>query len=489
MPTPRIVARAEMWLFSVLVLLVAAAPLPLGSNRPLSSGVVAFVAGVLLLSWVAIATLRGSLHTDRDLTRRLKWPIGLFLIVIVWIVVQWAPLGFSGHPLWQTAADALGEDLPARITLNPEASLAALSNLLCYGAVFWISLQLTVDPARARLARYAAIAIGGAYCLYGLVGFFIDGAWISAYFLTRRADSLTSTFVNRNSFATFAGLALLCSASVFLDRVQHIFTISRPFGQKIVLVVEMVTVHARWVSAAFVTASLALFLTTSRGGIAASLVALTALVFLQTRSAAKRGAAYRYIPLLILLPVGIALVLGGGNFLERVDRQGLSIENNLRSSIFVTTIEAIKTAPLVGTGYGTYSDAIEAYRGGDPDIFTLWQKAHNTYLENALELGLPGAAALTLSVLGIALICFGGVQRRRRNRAYPAVGVAATILVGVHALVDFSLQIPAVAIFYAFIMGVAVAQSVRGRTENDGATDTSRPTRRKNTGPESDYSK
>ena len=37
--------------------------------------------------------------------------------------------------------------------------------------------------------------------------------------------------------------------------------------------------------------------------------------------------------------------------------------------------------------------------------------------------------------------------------------VAASVLVGVHAMVDFSLQLPAVALLYALIMGVACAQS------------------------------
>ena len=72
---------------------------------------------------------------------------------------------------------------------------------------------------------------------------------------------------------------------------------------------------------------------------------------------------------------------------------------------------------------------------------------------------LPAALALNLAILWLAAICFRGVRERRRNRAYPALGVAATLLVGLHAMVDFSLQIPAVAVLYAFMMGPAVAQS------------------------------
>ncbi len=52
-----------------------------------------------------------------------------------------------------------------------------------------------------------------------------------------------------------------------------------------------------------------------------------------------------------------------------------------------------------------------------------------------------------------------GVRRRRRDVIYPSVGLAAAILVGTHSLVDFSLQIPAVAATFALILGIGCAQS------------------------------
>jgi O-antigen ligase len=88
-----------------------------------------------------------------------------------------------------------------------------------------------------------------------------------------------------------------------------------------------------------------------------------------------------------------------------------------------------------------------------------YDRAHNTWLENGFELGIPASLALFAALLGIALTCWRGVQRRHRDWVYPAAGVGASVLVGVHALVDFSLQIPAVAMLYALVMGIACAQS------------------------------
>ena len=94
-----------------------------------------------------------------------------------------------------------------------------------------------------------------------------------------------------------------------------------------------------------------------------------------------------------------------------------------------------------------------------------YDKAHNTYLENIFELGLLQASALFIALFIMALICLRGVWARHRNWIYPAIGFSASLLVGTHALVDFSLQIPAVAYTYALIMGAAVAQSLPTRKD------------------------
>jgi len=468
----RISASFETWAFRGLVLIVALAPLPLGSNRPLPAALIALGAGLLLLLWALHAALRAKPtngSSPRIAGRRLAGPAVLFLAVLAWIGLQWLPLPFAsqGDPLWAEAATALGRELAPRIGINPSATLAALSNLIAYGAIFWLALQMTADPGRARQARGAIVAIGSAYCVYGLFAWFGGADWLFGRIFATRQDSLTSTFVNRNSFATFAGLALLAAVSVFLDRIRYIVALARPARQKAALVIETMVFQARWTTAAMLAIALALFLTASRGGIVATMIALAGLTMLQLQSGAGGGSRRGPVALLVLIVVGIALVIGGGNFIDRME--GLSIETNLRSTIFATTIEAIRTTPWTGTGYGTYAEAIEAYRGNDPEIFTRWEKAHNTYLENALALGLPAALALNLAILWLTIVCFRGVRERRRNRAYPALGVAATLLVGLHALVDFSLQIPAVAVLYAFMMGLAVAQSSPSRTRRRGA--------------------
>src|SRR5439155_994677 len=83
--------------------------------------------------------------------RYLAAPASLFLIVVLWIVVQtgtWVP-GSIVHPIWGMAADALGKPVPASISVNRDLTDLALLRLITAATVFWLALQLCRDPERA----------------------------------------------------------------------------------------------------------------------------------------------------------------------------------------------------------------------------------------------------------------------------------------------------------------------------------------------------
>ncbi len=84
---------------------------------------------------------------------------------------------------------------------------------------------------------------------------------------------------------------------------------------------------------------------------------------------------------------------------------------------------------------------------------------HNHFLQLALELGIPAAMAALGAVGAICVSCWRGLARRRRDQVYPALGLAATTLVGVHGLMDDPLIVPAVAATYSALLGLGFAQS------------------------------
>ena len=133
-----------------------------------------------------------------------------------------------------------------------------------------------------------------------------------------------------------------------------------------------------------------------------------------------------------------------------------------------TTIVGFSDDPLARTGFGQFGPGFVTVPYGDPDALRAYNhagtgtyfldKAHSTYLQMIMELGWPAAAAL---YAGLGLLVFRCLQGR--SAVYPAVLAACSVLVAVHALVDFSLEMPAVAATYALLLGVGCAQAVQGR--------------------------
>lgn len=447
-------------LFWPLIALVALAPLPLASNRPLPAALLALCAGTLLTIWAIRVATKGP-GTIAVPVSRLRWPLILFGAVALWILVQAMPIMPRGwaDPIWGLAAEALGKPLAGSLSVNPEATLTGLMRLLSYAAIFWLSLQLNRDPHHARRALAAIALIGSSYALYGLLVYFTGNEWILFYRKWAYKNALSSTFVNRNSYATFAGLCLLCATVWFIDSFRHFLSLNRPLRQRIVMIVETVFSRALLRTFAALFLLVALMLTGSRAGVASSLAALLLLLLTYARGKKIKSPQMAAVAALAISVICLVAFLSGGLLSSRL----ADLDNNLsevdRGIVYSSTLDAIETVPWAGTGYGTYRDVFAGYRPQSLSPTFYWDKAHQVYLENALELGIPAALALNISILLLAWEALRGLWRRRRQRTYSAIGVAATILVGLHSLLDFSLQIPAVAVLYAFIMGLAVSQS------------------------------
>ena len=144
--------------------------------------------------------------------------------------------------------------------------------------------------------------------------------------------------------------------------------------------------------------------------------------------------------------------------------QGLASDDG-RWCAFNATVAAIADHWPLGAGLGAFPDVFPAYRNAEcAGVFGIWDHAHNVFLEGLLGLGLPfvGATALVYAALGAALV--HGARVRRRFRFIPVAGLAALVLVTLHALVDFSPQIPGVAEYAAISMAAAAAVAL-GRAE------------------------
>ena len=127
-------------------------------------------------------------------------------------------------------------------------------------------------------------------------------------------------------------------------------------------------------------------------------------------------------------------------------------------AVYLITLRSILDAPLLGYGYGTFYDVFPMFRDQSTETRGIWEFAHNTYLEIFQGLGLLFGSALLVCVVLLVSKCFKGAIARDESMV-PSVAAAVACLVGIHALADFSLQLQAVTLTFAAILGVGVAQS------------------------------
>ena len=441
----------------LLMLLVVLSPLPLGSNREWSWTLCALLAAALTLLWVVT---RGWRLGELNHFIQPAVPF-LFLVACGWVLAQgagWVPAGW-GHPLWLEAGSVLGEDLPGRVSLSAEDGYTSLMRLLGYALVFFLAYQLARERSRARAMLGWLVAAGLAYGLFGLVVFWSD---YSPDWLFRGrvlVPDVRSTFINRNHFATWQGLTLLCAIALFYLRMAR--PDRRPYAlpENRVASVESFILNSWQPLTIILLMVTALVLTHSRGGFVATVAAVVVLLLLlESHSVVKKSSA-RVAVLSALAVCSLAFYLTSEVLLDRLNRTDITTEDRL--IVYANVQHGITENPLLGFGYGTFADSFRLYDRIESPVH--YDRAHNTWLENLFELGIPAALALFAAIGGLTLTCLKGVRRRHRNWAYPALGVAASVLVGVHALLDFSLQIPAVAILYACILGIGCAQAWSSR--------------------------
>ena len=445
--------RFAFWSFVAVLVL---SPVPFGSNRPWSWSLLAVLLGGLLILWgvqQAIAKKPPAVPIRRI------WPTAtLFALVIGWIIVQTIPHVPASwqHPVWHSATRVIGDSLEGKVSLNPFATVTALMRLLSYAGVFWLSLQYGRSEDRARHVFFAVAVAGLGYAVYSLVLDFSGLDLILWYERWTISKDLTSTFVNRSNYAVYAGLGLLCATALLVEGFGQKSQHSPGMAAWMRDVIQTAMGRLWLLVLAIPVIASALLLSASRSGIVSSVFGLIVLVVF-----AQINRAQRTLTLWLVTVVAIGIVIGfvslsGHEFLGRlrvIERDAVD-----RLTVYELAERAIADRPWLGSGYGTFEEVYFIYRDESlPDMRL--SKAHNTYLENMVELGIPAALALNGAVLGVVILCVAGIRRRRRNAIYPCVGVAASAIVGSEAIISFSLQIPAVALTYAALMGVACAQS------------------------------
>ncbi len=440
-----------------LIAVLAWAPLPFGSARPWAWDLLGIVA-------LALLGLSATYETTRPSRPGALQPLLPALVmgaaVVAWIIFQSLPWDLFGwhHPLWDRAWEVIGHRLDASLSIDREASMVHLFRLLTYAAYFVIAWQIARRPEAAGRVLRAIAAVVTVYALYGLGEFAAPDPRILWFVKEAYVTDVTGTFINRNSYATFAGLAVIAHLVLIADILNRKIDL-RSRRSFLLSMADGLLGQAKWLLFGLIVCGGSLLMSHSRGGLISTLAAVLVLMVLILAAPATRAPwRWWFAGFVAAGCVAIVLLTGASTF-DRLD--ALTSDTEMRPKINAAVLRAIGDNWLSGTGYGSFADIFPLYQ--PLSVVGFVDLAHDDYLENALELGVPAACLLFGAVLYLAGRCLLGVFRRRRDVIYPLAGVAATVLVGVHSALDFSLQIPAVAVCYAVMLGIGVAQSAGTR--------------------------
>jgi O-antigen ligase len=464
-PKPTAARRSGLFehaIFWIFVAGLAWIPFWHGSNEAIAWGVNAVLFPGLAVLYEAGRVLRGRPHPVG--IWHVLLPAALFLTLVSWIGLQGAA-GLSpaaAGSVWEMAGEAVGVKLAGSISINRDLTEAALLRLITAASVFWLALLLCRNAGRAWTLVAAIAAIGAAYAAYGLIA--AKTGWLRMPEMPQ-GGAVSATFINPNAFAAFAGIGLLATIGIFLRLCRRYGVgVSGIPRRQMAALVEMIGRDGAPVLVGGFTILAALLLTASRGGVAATAIAVITIVALAGFGRRRRvGREPEALPALLL---GLAFIGGTGllfgtALVDKISGAGFLDANRL--AVYRLTLQSILDQPWVGWGYGTFVDVFPMYRDGSVAGSGTWSQAHNTCLEAVQGLGIVFGSVFVTLVALLVCRCLGGAVSRRENAIVPLVAAGAVILVAAHGLIDFSLQIQAVTLTVAALLGAGVAQAKSSR--------------------------
>ena len=449
-------ARAFTAALSVgLVAILAVAPWPLGANRPWASTLL-FFATALFLTAAGAALLLGRLRVP-PVPLAAASALVLAASVVAWVLVQSgpAPAPHLAHPIWSLVPEALPA-VPA-IAVDPPAARERLLRLLMPIGLVILGFLLGADRERADRLVSVILVLSALQAAFGLLR--AAAGWGEIFGAGPSPDRITGSFVNPNHFAAYVNIGAILGLVLLLERVRRSADSPR-LGPALARLLSLAIQERPVLSAAFFVCLLAVAASASRGGSLALVVSLFVLLAIGSRGA-RRPLLWAGVALLASTAAW-AIISGGEILRERLTAfdpaSELSPGFQGRLLAFAFTLEQIAARPWLGHGYGGFLSLFHHARDERFAPGLLWDYVHNTYLELAVELGIPATVVLALEVVLCHMPVIAALRYGTRS-PLPLAAIGVTLVQALHALVDFGWQIPAVTATWAVLLGAAAGRS------------------------------
>lgn len=437
--------RLNSALGGVLLVILAIAPIPLGSNRPAFWAIWAVVLGLVATGYAASLLF---LKAPARFSVADFWPEAFAMaLLLVWLAFQCIDIR-----QWLPVAPVVTGQLERSVSLDPGSTRLTALNFLTYGLLFALFVQAGANRRRARSLLLALFVIIAAFAVFGLASLVQLDDTLLGFDKVYYLGSATGTFINRNSFATFlaAGLAIgvpLLATSLAAARAGQMSSWTQP-----VIV---------FVGLLFIAATL--LATGSRmGALAGGMGALVALV-LCVLTSEKRSGNFWVVAIAMAGMIAVVVAYGSGT----LERLILTSDEATRGELYRQVWAAIWARPWTGYGGGSFATVFPAFQHPPLTGDVVWDKAHSTYLALWFELGLIGGSLPLLTIVAL-LGRAGRAVREPSSRAVSIAALSTGIVFGLHSVVDFSAEIMANGFLLTAVLALGASAkpsqaAVRGR--------------------------
>ncbi|KFC62690.1 O-antigen polymerase [Devosia sp. LC5] len=413
-----------------LLLFLAWAPVPMGSNRAIFWAMNTVLVGATGAAYFGWLGQRGTAPRV-SLGQLAPLPV-LYMLLALYLIAQLIRFPVPGLD---------------PISMAPGATLWMLLRLLTYGMLFFLVLQATRNRERFNLFLTAMLTIGTLHAAGALIMLRM-GDTLLGYEKWAYLGSATGTFVNRNSFATFMALNCCLGAALLIRPLME----RRDEDYRY----DYYWLRLALAGSAMMIVMAALVASQSRmGALAAALGTLTT-IFVALLATSRRKRTFFAAAGVVLASCFAIGWLYGEQLLNRM----LDVEESwsIRAALYHQVLELIAQRPWTGFGGGSFEIVFPTVHAPPVGTDRLWDKAHNSYLTLWSELGVIAGSLIPLLLAVIGWKLFAAFRRNRRLWLPAASGLGCLVAIATHALVDFSMEIQAVAFWLVAILAAASAQ-------------------------------
>jgi O-antigen ligase len=348
------------------------------------------------------------------------------------------------------------------LSVAPWQTLRAGLELLSFFILGFLVVRTINRGSQIRRLIFVLIGSGVFQALYGLYELAAKEPRILFYRKLFSLNSVTGTFVNRSHLSGYLEMIVPLAVGLLIARMNLFSFGAKGLKEKFVLMMSQGAAANALIAAGVVVMSLGIVFSNSRSGLVVLVFSFFLFTGLSVLAFGRVGYRELWTRNVIRVTVAVILVMalsiGIGSTIQRFGLDNLLHED--RPLYWANAAGIVGHFPLFGTGFGTFASAYPAFETqGGPEM--LLTHAHNDYLEYLSELGIAGSLLFFGLIFYLAIRAFLAWKSRRNPevKGLALGGLVSVFGMGVHAVTDFNLHVPANMLLFAVVLSLTFVAS------------------------------